>query len=68
MLTEWANQHGGLRGSLEDALEATLFAAVNSASRLYRLRDLGRDAFHDWGGLTCSCFYRRCRFKRGVAL
>ncbi|SEP05074.1 hypothetical protein SAMN05216267_108011 [Actinacidiphila rubida] len=51
VLAEWANQHGGLPGSLEDALEATLFAAVNSASRLYRLPGLGRDAFHDWGGV-----------------
>lgn len=51
LLTEWANQHGCLPGSLEDALEGTLFAVVNSASRLYRLRDLGRDAFHDWGGV-----------------
>ncbi|RAG84349.1 hypothetical protein DN069_17525 [Streptacidiphilus pinicola] len=51
VLKEWANQQGGLPGSLEDALEATLFAVVNSASRLYRLRDLGRDAFHDWGGV-----------------
>lgn len=51
LLSEWANQHGGLPGSLADALEATLFATVKSASRLYRLPDLGRDAFHDWGGV-----------------
>ncbi|MFD7734132.1 hypothetical protein ACFV6F_27595 [Kitasatospora phosalacinea] len=51
VLEEWVKQYGGLPNSLEDALDATLRAAVNSASRLYCLRDLGSDAFHDWGGV-----------------
>ncbi|MBC3840694.1 hypothetical protein GXW82_11715 [Streptacidiphilus sp. 4-A2] len=51
VLRQWADQHGSLPRSLENALEASLFTAVNSASRLYRLRDLGSTAFHDWGGV-----------------
>jgi len=51
VLRRWANQHGDLPDSLETALEASLFTTVTSASRLYRLRDLGTAAFHDWGGV-----------------
>ncbi|MFF9645286.1 hypothetical protein [Kitasatospora aureofaciens] len=51
VLEEWANQYGCLPNSLEDALKETLLTAVESASRIYRLRDLGSGAFHDWGGV-----------------
>ncbi|MEZ0069990.1 hypothetical protein ABIA32_006038 [Streptacidiphilus sp. MAP12-20] len=50
VLRQWAGQHGALPDSLEDALDTALFAVVNSASRLYRLRDLS-SAVHDWSGV-----------------
>ncbi|MEW1861562.1 hypothetical protein AB0399_14480 [Streptomyces sp. NPDC088194] len=47
----WAGQHGELSDSPGDVLDAALFTVVNSASRLYRLCDLGSTVFHDWGGV-----------------
>ncbi|MEV6973732.1 hypothetical protein [Kitasatospora sp. NPDC093806] len=51
VLEAWAHQYGGLPDLLGAALKETLFAAVESAGRLYCLPDLGNDAFHDWGGV-----------------
>jgi hypothetical protein len=51
VLRDWAVQHGALPRSLEALLDGGLFAVLASASRLYRLRDLGSSAFHDWGGV-----------------
>jgi hypothetical protein len=50
-LRRWAWQHGEVPDSLRDVLDAALFTVVNSASRLYRLCDLGSTCFHDWGGV-----------------
>lgn len=50
-LRDWARQHGELPDSLSDALDTAMFTVVDSACRLYRLRDLGSTCFHDWGGV-----------------
>jgi hypothetical protein len=50
-LRRWACQHGELPESLRDVLDTELLTVVISASRLYRLRDLGSTCVHDWGGV-----------------
>lgn len=47
----WATQHGSLPEPLVDALEKQVYAPIRDATSLYRLNDLGRDSFHDWGGV-----------------
>ncbi|BBA98415.1 hypothetical protein RVR_4583 [Actinacidiphila reveromycinica] len=51
VLRAWAHQYGALPRKLERTLDTVLFAVVDAASRLYRLRDLGAEAVHDWGGV-----------------
>ncbi|MFC8453847.1 hypothetical protein [Kitasatospora sp. NPDC057223] len=50
-LRGWAGQHGTVPEPLEETLAAQVFAAVESATTCYRLRNLGKRAFHDWGGV-----------------
>ena len=44
----WALQYGDLPASLVEALEQQVYAPIRSATGLYRLKDLGEDAFHDF--------------------
>ena len=50
-LRGWTDQRGSVPQSLEEALASTVHAVIDSATSCYRLRDLGRHAFHDWGGV-----------------
>ncbi|MEU6848410.1 hypothetical protein ABZ901_00465 [Actinacidiphila alni] len=50
-LRRWADQYGPLPATLEQALHQHVFAALTAAPRCFALRDLGRSAFHDWGGV-----------------
>ncbi|MBS2965930.1 hypothetical protein KGA66_22990 [Actinocrinis puniceicyclus] len=50
-LRRWAEQHAPLpKGRLAD-MEQQVYRALHNAQRTLSLRDLGPDAFHDWGGV-----------------
>ncbi|GAB2829993.1 hypothetical protein GCM10022221_30800 [Actinocorallia aurea] len=49
-LKEWAEQYAGLPEQIRADLDRELYTPL-SEGRLYRLRDLGTAAFHDWGGV-----------------
>jgi hypothetical protein len=48
-LRAWAEQHTTPDDYLRAELEHELFVSIRRASALYRLHDLGKGAFHDWG-------------------
>ncbi|WP_412538712.1 hypothetical protein R8Z50_23010 [Longispora sp. K20-0274] len=50
-LRTWAEQYAQLREDTRAELERELYAPLRDATTVYRLRDLGTDAFHDWGGV-----------------
>ncbi|MGW8884634.1 hypothetical protein [Streptomyces sp. NPDC055749] len=50
-LRSWADQYGSLPESLEKTLATTVHALIDSATNCYRLQDLGRQRFHDWGSV-----------------
>jgi hypothetical protein len=50
-LRSWADQHGPLPRMLEDVLVREVAPVIRAATSCYELLDLGRDAFHDWGGV-----------------
>jgi hypothetical protein len=51
VLSAWAHQFGNIPQLLEDTLEREIYLPVREATSLYRLKELGRAAFHDWGGV-----------------
>ena len=53
-LRAWAGQHAELSNRLRSELEVALYGPLRAADRVYRLRDLGEAAFHDWGGVHLS--------------
>lgn len=50
-LCTWAEEHAEFDTHLRDELERQVFQPIAQATRIYRLADLGKDAFHDWGGV-----------------
>ncbi len=44
----WARQYGRLPASLAEALEEQVYAPIRKATGLFRLKDLGEAAFHDF--------------------
>lgn len=50
-IRRWADQHGALPEALEAVMAAEVYAVLASATRCFVLPDLGRTAFHDWGGV-----------------
>ncbi|GIH29288.1 hypothetical protein Aph01nite_75980 [Acrocarpospora phusangensis] len=50
-LRTWAGQYGDLPAQLNDDLERKIYVPIRGATSRYRLRELGRSAFHDWGGV-----------------
>ncbi|BCJ46834.1 hypothetical protein GCM10010168_36440 [Actinoplanes ianthinogenes] len=51
LLRSWAEQHAPVSRAIRSDLETHLHATLRAAETLYRLRGLGREAFHDWGGV-----------------
>lgn len=51
VLRMWADQYGDVPESLQASLDAEVFGRIRRATSRYRLKDLGRGAFHDWGGV-----------------
>ncbi|GAA2389006.1 hypothetical protein [Dactylosporangium salmoneum] len=51
LLRAWAERNVTLTEPLHTALDRELYKPLRAADRMYRLRDLGPDAFHDWGGV-----------------
>lgn len=47
----WTGQYGELPRALKVALERDVHALVRGATSRYRLKDLGKGALHDWGGV-----------------
>lgn len=50
-LRAWAEQFAPLPQHLQPVLEQHVYQPMRAADRVYRLRDLGPAAFHDWGGV-----------------
>lgn len=50
-LRTWAEQDAELQDETQAELERELYAPLRAATAVYRLRDLGKAAFHDWGGV-----------------
>ncbi|WP_027660969.1 hypothetical protein [Salinispora fenicalii] len=50
-LRAWAEQHAPLPEHLRPGLEREAYQRLRAADRVYKLRDLGPVAFHDWGGV-----------------
>ncbi|WP_319461395.1 hypothetical protein [Micromonospora sp. RTP1Z1] len=50
-LRTWAEQDAELQDETQVELERELYAPLRAATAVYRLRDLGKAAFHDWGGV-----------------
>lgn len=48
VVDRWARQYGDLPAPLAEALEEQVYAAIRNATGLYRLKELGEDAFHDF--------------------
>ncbi|RSN03725.1 hypothetical protein DMB42_34120 [Nonomuraea sp. WAC 01424] len=51
VLRDWATQFGPLPAALSARLEHEVHPLVAGATERYRLSGLGREAFHDWGGV-----------------
>ncbi|GAA4517553.1 MULTISPECIES: hypothetical protein [Nonomuraea] len=51
VLRGWADQFGPLPAALSARLEDEVHPLLADATERYRLKDLGRGAFHDWGGV-----------------
>ncbi|MER6171121.1 hypothetical protein [Streptosporangium sp. NPDC001681] len=51
ILRGWAEQFDPLPAELSARLENEIHSLVAEATERYRLKDLGREAFHDWGGV-----------------
>ncbi|GAA3249808.1 hypothetical protein GCM10010532_096170 [Dactylosporangium siamense] len=51
LLRAWAEQHAPLPEHLHADLGRDLYQPLRAAKRVYRLRDLGPAAYHDWGGV-----------------
>ncbi|WP_431896170.1 hypothetical protein [Nonomuraea sp. bgisy101] len=51
ILRDWAAQFGPLPVALSARLEHEVHALVAGATERYQLKDLGYEAFHDWGGV-----------------
>ncbi|PRY00020.1 hypothetical protein [Allonocardiopsis opalescens] len=47
----WAEGGGPVPAALAAALEQAAYQPIRAATGRYRLRELGRDAFHVWGGV-----------------
>ncbi|WP_433179720.1 hypothetical protein [Actinoallomurus sp. CA-150999] len=52
MLAAWADQHGEVPEQLAATLFREVFEPVRQATGRYGLKNLGRTAFHDWGGVN----------------
>jgi hypothetical protein len=50
-LRAWAERYASLPDTARDGLERDLYPLIQDATSLYRLKGLGREAFHDWGGV-----------------
>ncbi|ROP27558.1 hypothetical protein [Couchioplanes caeruleus] len=50
-LRAWAEQVAPLPEHLRPVLEQQAYQRLRTADRVYKLRDLGHGAFHDWGGV-----------------
>lgn len=50
-LRAWAEQLAPLPEHLRPDLEQEAYQRLRAADRVYKLRDLGPAAFHDWGGV-----------------
>ncbi|MFI6097927.1 hypothetical protein ACIA8G_20400 [Lentzea sp. NPDC051213] len=50
-LRAWARQEKDPPETVSADLEREVFQPLRAAERVYRLRDLGDDALHDWGGV-----------------
>ncbi|MEH1163837.1 hypothetical protein V6V47_00460 [Micromonospora sp. CPCC 205539] len=50
-LRSWAEQFAPLPEHLRPELQREVYRPLHAADRVYQLRDLGRAAFHDWGGV-----------------
>lgn len=50
-LDVWAGQYGKLPQALKVALERNVHSLLRAATSRYRLKDLGEDSLHDWGGV-----------------
>ncbi|WP_089211586.1 hypothetical protein [Streptosporangium subroseum] len=51
ILRTWAEQFGALPAALLARLDREVHPLITRASGRYQLKDLGREAFHDWGGV-----------------
>ncbi|GAA2097847.1 hypothetical protein [Actinomadura alba] len=51
ILHVWVSQYGELPQTLELTLERDVHALVRAATSRYRLKVLGEDSLHDWGGV-----------------
>lgn len=50
-LRAWASQWAEPPERIRAELAAQVYPRLSAAGAVYRLRDLGRAAFHDWGGV-----------------
>ncbi|MEU0404291.1 hypothetical protein ABZ318_29515 [Streptomyces sp. NPDC006197] len=66
-LRGWAGRHGSIPESLEETLASTVHAPIDSATSCYRLQGLGRQEFHDWGGVHID-FHEHVVIDRDRAL
>jgi hypothetical protein len=48
VVDRWARQYGGLPGPLAEALEEQVYAPIRNATGVYRLKELGEDAFREF--------------------
>jgi hypothetical protein len=51
LLQEWAERYAELPEHLRADVEREVYTPLRTADSIYRLRDLGAAAFHDWGGI-----------------
>lgn len=51
LLRAWAEQYVPLTSDRHVDMDRELYQPLRAADRVYRLRDLGPDACHDWGGV-----------------
>ncbi|MET7671759.1 hypothetical protein [Micromonospora luteifusca] len=47
----WSEQFAPVPAHLTPDLQREVYQPLRAAERVYLLRDLGRSAFHDWGGV-----------------
>jgi hypothetical protein len=50
-LRSWAEQFGALPAALSTRMNREVHPLITGAGGRYQLKDLGRAAFHDWGGV-----------------